>query len=807
MRKFSLLFLSLFAVLGFQMAQAQNVAKIGDTEYASLQEAIMACPTDGSETTITLLADVANGTGFQLPDGTKGRNVIINFGKHTYTVADGLVGSTGTATQAMHFASGNTITLKNGTINVKADLVDSNTGKLCKMMMQNYANLTIEGMTIDCTNVTPDTYGTYTGQYAFWSNKTVPVFNFLNNSVSTIKTSTITFREGDDWGIIVDDNSSLTITGKTINGNVSNVSDNASITITGGTYNGDVKNIGNGTIAITGGTFKGEFPEESVDAAVKHTDVNGNVKFLALSGTFISSSGTYQLLKDGSLTVRLAPGIFARNVTLDLNGHTLTSTASDFAFLLTRAGSETSHYTFDLVNTAEGTTGTLAVAASATAIQAQGKYSDITIGKNVVISSGSVTLMSENQTLNVEGTINGGNDFAIATNGATTKNATINIKDGAVLTSNVTAVYLPGTGTTTVEDGATITGATGIYIKSGNLNITGGTINGTGAREAYTYNGNGANSTGNALVIDNCGYPGGAPVVNITGGMFNSTNNEAVGSYAYGEGNEPIGKFISGGSFSSQVPAEFCAEGYEPTEILPNGKYGVRIEQNITLSETADNSTMLNNLNGLTRDVTIGRSFVNTSYQTLSLPFDLTQAQIEDVFGVSTRVLTFTGAATDAEKNIVLNFTGATGIEAGKPYLILPFNNVENPTFTGVTVSNAAAQTVTGEQADFIANINATEYAANEQQMYLGADNKLYFNNTTATMKGFRAYFMLKGTTPGKTVGFSFDGTPTGITTITGNDNGNVNVNGWYTLDGQKLNAAPTQKGVYINNGRKVVVK
>ncbi len=227
----------------------------------------------------------------------------------------------------------------------------------------------------------------------------------------------------------------------------------------------------------------------------------------------------------------------------------------------------------------------------------------------------------------------------------------------------------------------------------------------------------------------------------------------------------------------------------------------------LTLNETEDNSGVLEANNGKVADVTIGRSFVNTSYQTLSLPFDLTQAQVEAVFGTSTRVQSFTGAATDAEKNIVLNFTAATGIEAGKPYLILPFNNVENPTFTGVTVSNVAAQTVTGEQADFIANINATEYAANEQQMYLGADNKLYFNNTTATMKGFRAYFMLKGTTPGKTVGFSFDGTPTGITTITGNDNGNVNVNGWYTLDGQKLNAAPTQKGVYINNGRKVVIK
>ena len=29
----------------------------------------------------------------------------------------------------------------------------------------------------------------------------------------------------------------------------------------------------------------------------------------------------------------------------------------------------------------------------------------------------------------------------------------------------------------------------------------------------------------------------------------------------------------------------------------------------------------------------------------------------------------------------------------------------------------------------------------------------------------------------------------------------------WYTLDGRKLDTKPTQKGMYIHNGKKVVVK
>ena len=50
------------------------------------------------------------------------------------------------------------------------------------------------------------------------------------------------------------------------------------------------------------------------------------------------------------------------------------------------------------------------------------------------------------------------------------------------------------------------------------------------------------------------------------------------------------------------------------------------------------------------------------------------------------------------------------------------------------------------------------------------------------------------------------DGSTTAISAIT-NDGVAVQAEGWYTIDGMKLNAAPTQKGVYINNGKKVVVK
>ena len=50
------------------------------------------------------------------------------------------------------------------------------------------------------------------------------------------------------------------------------------------------------------------------------------------------------------------------------------------------------------------------------------------------------------------------------------------------------------------------------------------------------------------------------------------------------------------------------------------------------------------------------------------------------------------------------------------------------------------------------------------------------------------------------------DGSTTAISAVT-SDGVAVKAEGWYTIDGMKLNAAPTQKGVYINNGKKIVVK
>lgn len=116
-------------------ALAAGVCKIGDQEYTSLAEAVAAVPTDGTQTTITLLADTA-GSGVKV---VSGQNIIFELGGHAYTVTDPLVGSSGTETNGFQLLKGSTVAFKNGTINA---------GK-AKIVIQNYADLTLEDVTLD----------------------------------------------------------------------------------------------------------------------------------------------------------------------------------------------------------------------------------------------------------------------------------------------------------------------------------------------------------------------------------------------------------------------------------------------------------------------------------------------------------------------------------------------------------------------------------------------------------------------------------------------------------------------------------
>jgi len=227
------------------------------------------------------------------------------------------------------------------------------------------------------------------------------------------------------------------------------------------------------------------------------------------------------------------------------------------------------------------------------------------------------------------------------------------------------------------------------------------------------------------------------------------------------------------------------------------------MSNSITLAEEDDNTTKLADWDGSEADVTLTRTLMAGGYNTFAVPFDLAIPE-----GWTVKELNSASFANDV---LTLNFATAQSIEAGKPYLVKVAANVDLSAapFTGVTVSKDAVP-YTSETVDFIPTLGATTIPAGDPKsvLFFAADNTLLNPSALpANIKGFRAYFQLKGEVVQQVRAFSLDfgdGESTGIRSI--ESNGKVADDAIYTLDGRRV-SQPTQKGIYIQNGKKLIIK
>ena len=250
-------------------------------------------------------------------------------------------------------------------------------------------------------------------------------------------------------------------------------------------------------------------------------------------------------------TIKLLANVEASNyteirkaLTIDFNGCTMTSTDGGF----------------DVYSNLTLKNGTLNALKWGAWVQSGAKLvvaEDMTINTTSTDGNkGGITVQNSGSEVTVYGKVKAAGGAAISGIGnASDGGVIINIEEGAEVTCtnpDGLGVYYPNTAKLNIK-GGTITGASGVYVKSGAVSVTGGKIVATGAKVDYQYYGNGGHSTGEALVIDKCNYPGGDPTVSITGGTFTSTNAKAVGSYVGNGAAEPVTAFVTGGTFSSDV--------------------------------------------------------------------------------------------------------------------------------------------------------------------------------------------------------------------------------------------------------------
>ena len=582
-----------------------HVAAIGDTHYDTLAEAVEAAQ-DGQ--TVDLLR-TTKGSGVKVL-GDENRTITIDLHGLTYTVVNPTVGSTGTETNGFQLLKGSTVTFKNGTIKPGTDAA--------KILFQNYCNLTLDNVTVDCTG----------------SNCQYVASNNCGNVV--IKDSTLLAADGQAafdlyyWpsngygeGVTVTVEGNSVISGKVEYGSdesedaLADVADKAVLTITGGTFTGGFSTYGLGenkaNISISGGIFSSDVSDylapgmkqdESgkvvIDTEKAVAEVNG-VGYTSLSAalTAAKDGDTVTLLKSstGNTKVKIEDG---RKITLNMNGF-------DAGFI---QNNNISIYHGGLDITGSGKLYEEApnygpvILYGSNDPSASG-YTTVTVGKDVTLEGWAglfINQLSANDggtnAFGIEATVygtlhsvrdtSGAGGHALYVNGtikATEGNVPRIVLDGATLKTELgNGMYLAGYAETTITDSvidSSSEGSTGIELRAGKLTINGDTqVKGGTGGFTVDPNGNGS-TTGNvamAVVQHTTKLP---TSVTINGGTFtggaalfeqNAQKNEEeavakISVAVYGgtfQGtvySQNKTDFIAGGTFSGDVSDQYIVPG------------------------------------------------------------------------------------------------------------------------------------------------------------------------------------------------------------------------------------------------------
>lgn len=389
--------------------------------------------------------------------------------------------------------------------------------------------------------------------------------------------------------------SDLEISGGTVNGDVASITydkaegKTAKVTISGGTVTGTLGTYtySNGlvplhdpakaTIGVTGGTFDIDPTPYVVEGSTVKTNSEGKYgvekAYLAKVGetsyytmdeafhAAVASGETLYLLRDYTTNSEQNSG--SNSFTIDLNGFTWTYT-----------GTDTNYAAFEI------------------------NYPNVTLTvKNGTVVSNSMvglipsamggTITYDNSGLifeSVNATANG--HSGIETNGNNT-NDTVTLKDSTLNVPNGFGIYFPSSGKLTIDNSKITAKTLGVQVCSGSLDIKGADtkIEVTGDGVEKTEN-DGAIQDGAAIsIVNRAGYKG-LGTITVTEGIFTAKSGNAAVK-AYNWANQAESDFtasdkvaISGGTFSSAVAPEYCAEGFEPKD-NGDGTYGVQPDGNV----------------------------------------------------------------------------------------------------------------------------------------------------------------------------------------------------------------------------------
>ena len=534
------------------VAQAQ-VAKIGETSFASLQDAINAAE---AGQTITLASDLSVDTETYTIGA--GKSVVLDMNGKTISVTDNKQGTSSAVNyELFYIVDGNLTVTGNGTINLKA-----NYNRAWDAMSAIFHNrggvLTIENGTFKNLGGTDmafvvDNSGNYYG------DATTNIYDGTLYSTYTAIRNRMEQNEHGASGKVY-----LNIYGGNINGGTSAVWAQAASASATAPATGEI-NISGGQVGlvntarsagaesmttITGGTvagFKGEVGELTVNGGT----ITGEVTILTSSGEVadyvVDQDGAY--VEKGSAVASVGSAMFTNiyEAFAVANGKVVTILED-----LELTESIVVSYNYDV--TVEGSGKTIRFVDVANGFQVE-YGAKLTLGEDLTIEGSGANVCPiniEDATVVTAANITTTSGPAIA---HTTRSANLTI-DGGVITSESVAINWASVGTLTVN-GGTIQGASAINHKSGALAINGGVFNGVNA----------------AVAIETKGGMTAVTAVEINAGTFTSETTDAVVSTSADVNVGAMSHFITGGTFSSNVE-ELVALGYK-VEANGDGTFSV----------------------------------------------------------------------------------------------------------------------------------------------------------------------------------------------------------------------------------------
>ena len=404
-----------------------------------------------------------------------------------------------------------------------------------------------------------------------------------------------------------------TIKGGTVNGAVAawtyNGGHNSDLTISGGTVKGNVLSVNYGSaegkvakVSITGGTVNGELDTRSYDPATGDlTSINDAAKAtIKVTGGTFDKDPTKYVVEDSGVT-KNADGTFGvAKAYLAMVGDTSYYTMDEAFKAQTASGepivmlrdyttgstfnSGTVKRTVDLNGHTWTCTGT---DANSAAFEINNPNATLTVKNGKVVSSQLVglipsamggTITYDNSSLVFDGvemmtTAHSG----IETNGNNTDDS-ITLKNSTLNVPNGFGIYFPSSGKLTIENSTINAKTMGVQVCAGSLEITGDktAINVTGGPVDKTEN-DGAIQDGAAIsVVDRTGYKG-LGKVEVKNGSFTAKNDEGLKAYKYENKTEkPFDNTdkkptVTGGAFSNDVK-DYVAKGSTTANITTSGE-------------------------------------------------------------------------------------------------------------------------------------------------------------------------------------------------------------------------------------------